>query len=144
VRLSPKYIFLGIVVLGLPFAIMVGWALGASLSESARIAVPAGAGGMGPAPQRDAPSAPVTPLDQPAPNSPPRIASSTAPVAVTSSAVPPEARATSLPPRPALTDPPAPTPALPSSAPVLPSATPSTSDVPDVEGSVAERLVRRP
>jgi hypothetical protein len=56
VRLSPKYLFFGIVALGLPLAVAVGWALGTPSTVPAEASAPAGAGSMGTAPRRAEPS----------------------------------------------------------------------------------------
>jgi hypothetical protein len=151
VRLSPQYIFLGIVTLGLPFAVTVGWTLGAPPPAPQPVSAPAGAGGLGgpdgwgAAPQRGT-SAPGTGYDQPARDArtaPPRSNPSTAPVAATPSAAAPDDRTTpplQLP----LTDPPVPTPTTVTSEPPAPSAAPSETTPPDSGDSVAERLMRRP
>jgi hypothetical protein len=153
VRLSPKYIFLGIVALGLPFAITVGWMLGAPPSDPNPVSAPAGAGGLGgpdgwgSAPQREGTSAQGTGYDQPARGArpaPARSAVSTAPATAAPSFAAPGPRETPpLPPLP-LTDPPVPTPTMVTSEPPTPSATPSETTSPDAGGSVAERLIRRP
>jgi hypothetical protein len=53
VQLSPKYVFFGIVALGLPLAVAVGWALGTPPTVPAEASVaPGAAAAMGTAPQR--------------------------------------------------------------------------------------------
>ena len=47
-RLSPKSIFFGLVSLGLPIAVTVGWILGEpATSQTSAAATPGGAGGIG-------------------------------------------------------------------------------------------------
>jgi hypothetical protein len=64
VRLSPKSVFIALVLLGSPFAVTVGWQLAAPAVERTAQTVPgdaAGAGGIGAAPVVSAPpSRPVT------------------------------------------------------------------------------------
>lgn len=145
-RLSPKYIFLGIVVLGLPFAVVVGWTLGAPAQSPTPVSAPQGAGTLGAAPELATGPAPVTTDDRPARGRRP-AGSSAAPSAVPSAAPPisvaPVPGGTSFPPLPILTDPPVPTPAHVTSAPASPSATPSAEPSGDPGGSVVERVVRR-
>ena len=63
-RLSPKSLFLGLVSLGLPFAVTVGWLLaGPANPPHHPRAVPKGAGTLGAAPVHAATSEPVTPVD---------------------------------------------------------------------------------
>lgn len=49
-RLYPKSIFLGIVAVGLPFAVTAGWMLGAPAARQVALPAPAGDGGLGSAP----------------------------------------------------------------------------------------------
>jgi hypothetical protein len=146
VRLSPKSIFFGIVALGLPFTVTVGWTLGTPAAVPAAVSAPGGSGTIGAAPQRGVTS-PVTAADYAA--EPPRdtasTAASTAPVAVPSStAAPADTVTVTLSPLPTLTDPPVPTPTLVTSAPPIPSATPSTSTSAEPGGIDPARLVHRP
>jgi len=140
VRLSPKSIFFGIVALGLPFAVTVGWTLGEPVAAPPpAVAAPAGEGGMGAAPARASTPAPVTPIRYG--SRPPRdtsaapSAASTAPAAEPPDSAPPSGPPTlSLDPLPPLTDPPVPTPTMVTSAPPPPSATASSSASPDPTG----------
>jgi hypothetical protein len=51
VRFSPRSIFFGVVVVGLPFAVSVGWTLGTPLpGPPVAVSAPGGAGGIGAAP----------------------------------------------------------------------------------------------
>jgi hypothetical protein len=148
VRLSPKSIFLGIVALGLPFSITVGWQLGTPEPARAPVSAPAGAGGIGAAPTRAAPSEPVTVVDWSSPEPRAITATSAPPVAPSASATPSGAQPSvgdvspgSL---PTLTLPPVPTPTDATSAPPSPSATPSSSAAPTPSGVGTARLVHRP
>jgi hypothetical protein len=49
-RLTPKSIFVSIVTLGFPFAVAVGWTVGAPTPAPPSMSEPAGAGGLGSAP----------------------------------------------------------------------------------------------
>jgi hypothetical protein len=125
VRLTPKTIFFGILALGLPFAVTVGWTLATpATSPAPRIAAPGGSGSLGtaaPAPRGDgAKAGPVAPVDYVAT---PQPSSSAAAVAV---AVVPRA---ALPP---LTDPPVPTPTGISEP---PSPSPTESAAPSTDPS---------
>ena len=139
-RLSPKSIFFGLIALGLPFAVTVGWALADPAVEVPPVAAaPAGAGGFGSAPAPAASTEPVTPVDYG--TRAPRVsvvapsASISAPAASTAgSASPGGLPSLSLSPLPPLTDPPVPTPTTATSAPPSPSATPPDSADPDPTG----------
>lgn len=139
-RLSPKSIFFGLVALGLPFAVTVGWTLAdRAVTAPPAVAAPAGAGGIGSAPAPAASIEPVTPVDYG--NRPPRgtavrpSASASAPAALMpSSSAPGGLPSLSLSPLPPLTDPPVPTPTTVTSEPPSPSATPPTSATPDPTG----------
>jgi hypothetical protein len=149
VRLSPKPVFLGLVALGLPFAVTVGWQFASPAPAPAPISAPPGSGGIGAAPKHAAASGPVTPVDwspaAPKPVAATAVSSGTPPPSV---AVPsptqPSAGAATRPARPALTLPPVPTPIDITSPPPSPSATPSSSAAPEPSGLDAARLVRRP
>ncbi len=144
--LAPKPLFLGIVALGLPFAVTVGWALAepAAPPPPPPVAAPAGAGGIRPAPPR-ARAAPRTAIDYTARTS--RAwsgaqGSRTGRMSVRASASA-TARTPLLPlPLPTLTDPPVPTPTAATSAPASPSATPSASPTPPPTGA-GPGLIRR-
>lgn len=143
-RLSPKSIFFGLVALGLPVAVTIGWQLATPATRSAAIDAPGGAGGMGVAPARHfKPATPVVassaaPVASATPSVIPSLAVSTpvgplasgpltAAPASTPSAPPTEASEDPLPP---LTMPPVPTPTEPD-APTpttSASASPSPSD----------------
>ncbi len=132
-RLSPNPLVLGIVALGLPFAVTVGWTLGdpATTTTPPPAAAPAGAGGIGTAPVRVS-SAPVTAVDYTSRGSRTSArASSTGPVAVRPSA---SSAAGSPAPVPTLTDPPVPTPTTVTSAPASPTPTPTESAAPEPTG----------
>jgi len=80
VRLTPKSLFFGLVSIGLPFAVALGWVLGETTTVTPpAAATPDGFGGLGTAPERDKP---LNRVDYPERTSGPRSASSTAPVAV--------------------------------------------------------------
>jgi hypothetical protein len=150
VRLSPKSIFFGIVSLGLPFAVTVGWTLGTPDVAQPVASAPGGAGGMGAAPVHAVPSQPVTAVEYssnpPRPgSSPSAAAASAAPVSVPppASAEPSTGTSATQPPLPVLTLPPVPTPTEVSAPPSSPSATPSDSaSAPDSRFGGA-RLMRR-
>jgi hypothetical protein len=146
--LSPKSLFFGLVVVGLPFAIVTGWALGAPVITPGALGTasePNGVGGLGAAPATSVPDQGSAggytahpPRATTAPgSSAPATATSAGPavtmtVTVTTS-VPPPLVVTSSPP-PLLTNPPVPTPTHivddpdPSDTPpAIPSETPSPS-----------------
>jgi hypothetical protein len=52
VRLSPKSVFVGLIILGLPFALAVGWRLADHTTASAASPPPTGSGAFGAAPTR--------------------------------------------------------------------------------------------
>jgi hypothetical protein len=146
VRLSPKSIFFGIVALGLPFAVAVGWTLGTPAATNATISAPGGSGTIGAAPAR-ADTSPLAGVDYS--SKPPRTgggsaAAAMSPAVVSPSSAAPTASVTiSLAPLPVLTDPPVPTPTTVTSEPPSPSATPSGSATPAPKGFDAARLVRK-
>ena len=138
-RLTPKSIFFGLVALGLPFAVTVGWTLAdRAVTAPPGVAAPAAAGGMGSAPTPAASIETVTPVDYG--NRPPRgtavrpSASASAPAAQPSSSAPGGLPSLTLSPLPPLTDPPVPTPTTVPSEPPSPSATPPASATPDPTG----------
>jgi hypothetical protein len=132
VRLSPKFVFSGIVALGLPFAVTMGWLLGTPAQNLPAASAPGGAGGIGAAPEQVVTSQPVTPArysSQPprpgtAPSSLPTTAMSTAPL-ITASPSASGYPSSSSPPM--LNMPPVPTPTEILNPPPSPSATPSES-----------------
>jgi hypothetical protein len=65
VRLSPKSVFVGLIILGLPFAMVLGWRLADHPTTPGALRQPAGAGAFGAAPvtTRTATSAPTTRVD---------------------------------------------------------------------------------
>jgi hypothetical protein len=140
VRVSPKTIFFGLVALGLPFAVTMGWTLARPDVTSPPSAVaPAGAGGMGSAPTRAATTEPATPVDlgsqPPRVTSPAPSASAGAPVTrPSSSSATGGLPSLTLSPLPPLTDPPVPTPTTVTSTPPSPSATSPTSAAPAPTG----------
>jgi hypothetical protein len=85
VRLSPKSIFFGIVALGLPIAVTIGWTLGTPTkapASTAGLGRVGGEGGIGAAPVKPTESRPVTPAGYGA------TAATPTPSAVLSSPVP--------------------------------------------------------
>jgi hypothetical protein len=157
VRLSPKSIFFGLVALGLPVAVTIGWQLATPATRSAAVDAPGGAGGLGDAPVRHAPkpaiapasSSSVAPLPSVVASVSPAVAVSTpvGPVVTTGltsapigppSAAPTEASQSPLPP---LTMPPVPTPTEPDDP--SPSASPSASPTPTDDHVEAERRFHR-
>ncbi|WP_412737698.1 hypothetical protein [Krasilnikovia sp. MM14-A1259] len=64
-RLSPKSIFIGVVLVGLPFAVAAGWALGPSPAGPVPASAPAGNGVIGTAPSRIATPESVTAVEWP-------------------------------------------------------------------------------
>jgi hypothetical protein len=139
VRLTPKSIFFGLVALGLPFAVTVGWTLAdRTVTAPPAVAAPAGAGGIGSAPAPDASIEPVTPVHYD--NRPPRATavrpsvSASVPPALPSSSAPGGLPSRTLSPLAPLTDPPVPTPTTVTSEPPSPSATPPASATPDPAG----------
>jgi hypothetical protein len=148
VRLSPKSIFFGIISLGLPFAVTVGWILGAPVvNPVAAASAPVGAGGLGAAPSRGSTSRPVTVVEFASHPAKPAASVSAVPPSVAPRSAPPSAKpvisvSTSVP--PVLTLPPVPTPTEIVSPPDSPSATPSGSASPEASGVDGAQLVRRP
>lgn len=162
-RLSPKCLFLGLVIVGLPFAVVAGWALGAPASRTAAtgaLAEPGGTGGLGAAPVTGVPvrdrassrhrHSPARAADRP--TAPPATSTAvntpaaTVTVTVVTSVPPP--LVTSAPPPP-LTDPPVPTPThiveppSPSPTTETPSATPSRSVTAVPSGAAADPAAGR-
>jgi hypothetical protein len=149
VRLSPKPVFLGLVALGLPFAVTIGWQFASPPPAPAPISAPPGAGGIGAAPTHAAVAGPVTAVDWSSAAPKPVTATPAGPgTPPPSVAVPilvqPSARTATRPTLPALTLPPVPTPIEITSPPASPSATPPSSAAPEQSGLDAARLVRRP
>jgi len=121
VRLSPKSIFFGLVVLGLPIAVVIGWTLATPLSPPLEVGAPGGIGGIGAAagngsvgvaPERAKPRPPTTVKFTPAPvrattRPPAATAPSAAPTATTA---PPAATLPTAATLPVLDQPPVPTP----------------------------------
>jgi len=141
VRLSPKSIFIGLVALGLPIAVTVGWTLATPARKPVEVGAPAGTGGLGAggsdgigrAPRRAGipqPPAEVRLTPRPAASAklPPVTAPSGVPRPTSAAPSAVEASAVSLP--PVLNEPPVPTPTeiteVPS-GPAAPSASPSAS-----------------
>jgi hypothetical protein len=147
VRLTPKTIFFGILAVGLPFAVTVGWTLGTPVTSAApRIDAPGGAGSLGtaPAPRGAAATAgPVAPVDYVAEPKQSPAAASIAPRAITPATTATTGLPTlSLSPLPPLTDPPVPTPTD-ISEPPSPSPTPSTEPSADPSsGGIGAGLIR--
>ncbi|WP_127543623.1 hypothetical protein [Actinoplanes sp. OR16] len=151
--MSPKSLFFGLVIVGLPFAVVAGWALGAPAINAAALGLsgePDGVGGLGaaPAPTSSTPvggytARPPRATSLPATSTPPASAPSAAPAVTMTvtvvTSVPPPLVSASLP--PLLTDPPVPTPTQitedpdPSDAPPPPSETPAASLTPSPSGS---------
>jgi hypothetical protein len=146
VRLSPKPIFFGLVTLGLPFAVTVGWTLGTPASTPPAVSAPGGAGGIGLAPARATTPASGRIADWAPPTTKPVAAESTL-TASSPAIVLPSAPATSTvapeTPAPGFTLlPPVPTPTT-IVVPPSPSATSaSASPDPEVSDLGAARLVR--
>jgi hypothetical protein len=156
VRLSPKSIFFGLVALGLPVAVTIGWQLATPATRSAAVGAPGGAGGLGDAPVHHpkpalvpASSSPVAPLPSVGASVSPSVAVSTpvGPVVTggltsaptgTPSAPPTEASQDPLPP---LTMPPVPTPTEPDDP--SSSASASASPTPTDDQFGAERRFHR-
>jgi hypothetical protein len=141
VPLSPKSIFFGLVTLGLPFAVTVGWTLATPTPAAPVVSAPGGAGGIGHAPERVAEPASGSDVALPSPpaTTPVAVESSLA-VADRDAVVAPSAAAVSTvvseSPSPAFTplQPPVPTPTM-VIAPPSPSATvPSASADPEASG----------
>jgi hypothetical protein len=150
VRFSPRSIFLGVVALGLPFAVTVGWTIGAPSPVPPSVSAPGGLGGIGTAPSR-ATTAATSPVGDWSPRAPrPVSVESTLPgLPLTTGTAPsgavPSAVVSSGSPDPTLTLlPPVPTPTSVLTTPPSPSATvPSESAEPESPGLNAARLVRR-
>jgi len=148
VRVSPKTIFFGLVALGLPVSVAVGWTLATPARKPAHVGAPAGTGGLGAgagsggigtAPRR-AGSQPLTEVQfsprPPAPSAvvPPVATAPSAAPSPTAAAASSAAVESSASPLPTLIDPPVPTPTEITVTPTVtdspsadPSATPSTS-----------------
>jgi hypothetical protein len=138
------------VVLGLPFAVTVGWMLGAPVADPpAAAARVSAAGGLGAAPTQGWTSKPVTPVEfANRPARPWAGATSVAPPSVAAASPLPSTSApvpgVSASPLPSLTVPPVPTPTEILIPPDSPSATPSSSATPKVPHVDATRSVPRP
>lgn len=141
-RFSPKSIFVGLVAIGLPIAVTVGWNLATPAKPpSATGASVDGAGGLGTAPERASTSRPDTAVRYPARPAPSASSPITAEVsrpplvtggAPTAPAAPPSATPSSPAP-PVLTLPPVPTPTDPGE----PSESTSTSPSPSPSSSAS-------
>jgi hypothetical protein len=132
--LSPKSVFIGVVAIGLPFAVVVGWAMGTPVVRTDSALSAGGAGGsdgLGLAPGRTRPgTAGYAGRPADAGPSPVVVVSSTVitkTVTVTASAPPPTASASSPP--PIVNMPPVPTPTQ-VTGPPDPTPTPSESLAP--------------
>jgi hypothetical protein len=132
VRLSPKYVFSGIVAFGLPFAVTMGWLLGTPVERPPVASAPGGAGGIGAAPERVVTAQPVTPADYA--SQPPRPGAPASPALTTPATTAPSITASpaasgspSSAPPPVLNMPPVPTPTEIFDPPPNPSPTPSES-----------------
>ncbi|WIM96120.1 hypothetical protein ACTOB_008280 [Actinoplanes oblitus] len=140
--LSPKSVFIGVLAVGLPFAVVVGWALGTPKAHSVASAEIGGTGGsdaLGVAPPhtRQSPDGhPARPAGG-APSSIVVVSSTviTQTVTVPASATPSAAAATSSPP-PILSTPPVPTPTQ-ITGPPEPTPTPSDSVPPSTDTTSA-------
>ncbi|WP_162181500.1 hypothetical protein [Actinoplanes friuliensis] len=147
-RLSPKPIFFGLVALGLPFAVTVGWTLGTPAPAPPAVSAPGGAGGIGIAPTKAAKPATGTVVDWSPPATRPvavesSLPPSAVPVTVLPSAVTPSAVVSGSPSPTFTLLPPVPTPTAVVTTPPSPSPTgPSTSAEPSTSGLSAARLVR--
>jgi hypothetical protein len=137
VRLSPKSVFLGLIVLGLPFAMALGWRLADHPSTVAALRAPAGSGAFGAAPvqTRTARSAPIARADAwPAEQAPdPTGAAPTPEPHRTATIPPPAATETTGATGPPLGLPPVPTPTDVTSSSASPSPSPSPSESTDPE-----------
>lgn len=156
-RLSPKSVFFALVIAGLPFAAVAGWALGAPTGQPAALGIhtglggSAGEGGIGSAPimvtpDRSASRPPESPRATADPGSGVVTPSDGPTVVVTTvtvirTAAPETVRTT---PPPDLTEPPVPTPTQvtdppgPSDTPPMPSATTDPAE-PEPSGFVDEQ-----
>jgi hypothetical protein len=124
-----------VLVLGLPFAIIIGWLFGAPAAPLRPVSAPLGVGALGTAPTHALKPRPVTPVEwspRPATRMPmPRL--------VAASALPtspaPAIEATSAPsPTPIFTLPPSPIPTSITPSPSEPSPTPSETPEPESSG----------
>jgi hypothetical protein len=149
VRLTPKSIFIGLIVLGLPFAVALGWTLGspdARFEQPPAAGVPGGAGTIGAAPGRGQSGAPIDQVRYAerrpaAQTSTMPSAPSSPPPATTSPSADPLTTLTTLPP---LLVPPVPTPTTATSEPASPSAGPSDTESSEPKGDLgAGGLLRR-
>jgi hypothetical protein len=158
VRFSPKSIFVGLLAVGLPVAIAIGWTLGgrALVTGPAPAAAPGGSGALGTAPAPDTADATATrPVWLPGSydNRPGQPAASAVPSPPGPGVAPPTSATTTTPrgplitltTLPPLTDPPVPTPTMVTSEPPPPTATPSeTASAPeDTHGGIGAGLLRR-
>jgi hypothetical protein len=133
VRLSPKSIFFGIVLLGLPLAVAAGWMAASPATRPAADRPIGAAGGIGAAPARGLSSRPNAVADHESPAATLSVAPSpTGPAPVPPGAVPVSAGPTatasvSFSPLPTLTLPPVPTPTSVTSSPTDPTSGPPSS-----------------
>ncbi|BCJ43147.1 hypothetical protein GCM10010168_01110 [Actinoplanes ianthinogenes] len=141
--LSPKSVFIGVIAIGLPFAVVVGWALGTPKARPVATAETGGTGGsdaLGVAPPRakQTDGHPARPADT-APTSPVVVVASTVvtktvtvpasapPVTAATSSPPPDLSMPPVPTPTQITGPPEPTPTPSESAPPSTGVTPTTS-----------------
>ncbi|MEV4635998.1 hypothetical protein AB0J80_01470 [Actinoplanes sp. NPDC049548] len=146
-RLSPKSVFFGIVALGLPFAVAVGWTLGTPNAAPPSVSAPVGEGAFGAAPATATSPAsgsltswtprapePVSVVESVAPSSPSVAPTSGVPSASASGSA-----------TPTLTMPPVPTPTSVFDPPSSPAATQTSADAdPEPSGLAGGGLFRRP
>jgi hypothetical protein len=154
--LSPKSVFFALVVVGLPFAVVAGWALGAPAARQAALGMTGmldGTGALGAAPDRAGttpaptdgyqsrpPRATAAPATSTAPSAPVNVVTTT--VTVIATVTPPSA--TSSPP-PLLTNPPVPTPTQIVDTPPVPTPTDaSPSESPDPSETPSSPVVSGP
>ncbi|WP_412753211.1 hypothetical protein [Krasilnikovia sp. M28-CT-15] len=138
-RLSPKSIFFGVLVLGLPFALAAGWVLGTPAAQPAPASAPAGSGVLGAAPSRAAAPESVTALEW-SPR-PVRTAAPTVSRTPRRTAVRATASRSASPGRVGPSRTPPPTSAKPSESPSAPSVSPSPSTDAGQAGLGAGELV---
>ncbi|MGX6607850.1 hypothetical protein ACWKSP_37850 [Micromonosporaceae bacterium Da 78-11] len=112
-RLSPNYVFFGLVAFGLPIAVTVGWTLATPAPRPAAIEQHVGAGGvggadgLGSAPRPESTKfAPATTMDPSSPpTAKPSLAAPTSPVALPPSSAAPTTVPTATPSAPSATPP---------------------------------------
>ena len=144
-RLSPKSLFFGLLIVGLPFAVVAGWTLGAPTVRSAALGVTGdvdGTGGLGAAPVRKGstpdpvlpPRAAKAPADPVA--APPTPAGGVTTTVTVVASVPAPVATTTSPPQ--LTQPPVPTPTSIDNTPPVPTPTSeSPSETPSPSASAS-------